>query len=131
MKIPFLFEDDKSDKIEMIEVDKISTNPYQPRNDFDKAEIKELAESIENFGMLQPLTLRKKGKEYELIAGERRLRAAKLIDIKKVPGIINDFNDEEMAEIALVENIQRKDLNFIEEAVAYSRLINKFNLTQK
>jgi len=131
MKFPFISKNKDGENIKMVEIDKISPNPYQPRNDFGENEIKELAESIDNFGILQPLTLRKKGAEFELIAGERRLRAAKLLNLDKVPCIINKFNDEEMAEIALVENIQRKDLDFIEEALAYSQLINRFNLTQK
>ena len=132
MKFPFLSMDDQNkNEIQMISIEKIFPNPYQPRKDFNEEDIQELAESIENFGLLQPLTLRKKEEHYELIAGERRLRAAEAIDLNKVPCIVNDFNDEEMAEIALVENLQRKDLDFIEESLAYSKLINKFNLTQQ
>lgn len=131
MKIPFLSFDKKNEEIDMIDLDKIEPNPYQPRSDFNEEDIKELAESIDNFGLIQPLTVRPRGDKYELIAGERRLRAAKLINMGKAPCIINDFSDEEIAEIALVENLQRKDLDFIEEAVGYSRLLQEFNLTQK
>ncbi|MFW6269432.1 MAG: nucleoid occlusion protein [Bacillota bacterium] len=130
MKFPFLSQKDNN-KIQMVEVDKITPNPYQPRTEFKKEDIKELAESIDNFGMIQPLTLRKKGGRYELIAGERRLRAAKYIKLDKVPCIVSDFTDEEIAEVALVENLQRKDLDFIEESMAYDKLVNKFDLTQK
>ena len=131
MNFPFLSKKNKNNEVNLIEVDKISPNPYQPRTDFKEEDIKELAESIDNFGLIQPLTLRKKNDKYELIAGERRLRAAKYNGLDKVPCIVNDFSDEEMAEIALIENLQRKDLDFIEESMAYSKLIEKFSLTQK
>ena len=132
MNFPFISKKDDNKEVKMIKVDKISPNPYQPRTDFNEEDIKELAESIDNFGLIQPLTLRKKkDNKYELIAGERRLRAAKYNGLDKVPCIVNDFSNEEMAEIALIENLQRKDLDFIEESMAYSKLIEKFNLTQK
>ena len=90
----------------------------------------ELAESIKQYGVLQPLLLQKKGKNYEIIAGERRWRAARLAELKEVPAIIKDYSTQEVIEIALIENIQREDLNPIEEAMAYQRLIKEFNLKQ-
>ncbi len=135
MKIPFFSkETDESynnDNIIQLAVEKIVTNPYQPRNKFNQSDIEELAASIENFGVIQPITVRKKADKYELIAGERRLRAAKFNGNQHVPVIIREFTDQETAEIALVENLQRKDLDFIEEAVAYARLLDEFGLTQQ
>ena len=129
MKFPF-FKDEKRDKIKSINIDEIISNPYQPRTNFDKESLKDLAESIASFGIIQPLTIRPKGEEYELIAGERRLKAAKLAGLDEVPVIIKDFDNQETAEIALVENLQRKDLDFLEEAHAYEQLLDEFNLTQ-
>lgn len=133
MKIPFLNqrEEVKKEKIVDIDVDKIAVNPFQPRKEFKKEEIEELAQSIKNFGLIQAITVREIEDGYELIAGERRLRAAKSIDRESIPAVIKDFNDQEMAEIALIENLQRKDLNFLEEAQAYERLLEEFDLTQK
>ena len=133
MKIPFFNQEKEIEKDEIIEIEteKISVNPFQPRQEFKDEEIDELAKSIENFGLIQAITVRKAENGYELIAGERRLRAAKSLDKKFIPAVVKDFNDQEMAEIALVENLQRKDLNFLEEALAYQRLLDEFNLTQK
>lgn len=132
MKVPFLnSEKNHDDEIVMVDISKIIPNPYQPRTNFDTEDIKELADSIKNFGVIQPLTIRPQGDKYELIAGERRLRASKYIGFDKVPAVINDFSDQEMAEISLVENLQRKDLDFVEEAIAYARLLKEFDLTQK
>lgn len=117
-------------KIEMIDIDLISPNPHQPRSNFDKESINQLAKSIENFGIIQPLVVSKTEKGYTLIAGERRLRAAKQIDYNKVPVIINQYKEEKIAELSLVENIQREDLNFLDEALAYYSIMNKFDLTQ-
>ena len=114
-----------------IAIKDISANPYQPRYVFEEEKLQELADSIKEFGIVQPLVVRKKGKKFELVAGERRLRAAKLADIKKVPVIIREYTDEQMMEIALVENIQRHDLNPIEEAQGLRRLIKECNLTQE
>ena len=129
MKFPFL-QDKNNEKIKSVNINKIDANPYQPRTDFDEKSLKDLAESIDNFGIIQPLTIRPKGEEYELIAGERRLKAAKLAGLNEVPVIIKDFDNQETAEIALVENLQRKDLDFLEEAHAYEQLLNEFDLTQ-
>ena len=108
----------------------IVPNSVQPRKDFDEDALTELAESIRQFGVLQPLLVQKKGKFYEIIAGERRWRAAKIAGLKKVPVIIKDFTDLETVEISLIENIQRENLNSIEEAYAYKRLIEEFHLKQ-
>lgn len=108
----------------------IVPNSEQPRTDFDEDALTELAESIRQFGVLQPLLVQKKGKFYEIIAGERRWRAAKIAGLKKVPVIIKDFTDLETVEISLIENIQRENLNSIEEAYAYKRLIEEFHLKQ-
>lgn len=133
MKIPFFNHDIKgnNEEITQLNIADISANPFQPRREFKDSEIQELADSINNFGLIQPITVRKKDNKYELIAGERRLRAAKKLGKLKIPAVIRKFNDQEMAEIALVENLQRKDLNFLEEAVAYQRLLEEFNLSQK
>ena len=130
MKFPFLHDKKNNSKVESVAIDKIISNPYQPRTDFDEKSLKDLAESIDNFGIIQPLTIRSQGEEYELIAGERRLKAAKLAGLNKVPAIIKDFDNQETAEIALVENLQRKDLDFLEEAHAYEQLLSEFDLTQ-
>ena len=122
-----------------IEIDKIKPNPFQPRKEFNKKDLKELANSIEKYGILQPLLVKKIEKEvptgerveYQLIAGERRLRAAKMIGMKQVPVIIEDVKRESELPISLVENIQREDLNPLERARAFKRLIKEFNLTQK
>lgn len=109
----------------------IAANPYQPRCNFDEEKLQELAASIKEFGVVQPVVVRKKGRSYELVAGERRLRAAGLAGLTKVPAIINDYDDAKMMEIALIENIQRHDLNPIEEAQGLRRLMQEFKLTQE
>ncbi len=122
-----------------IEVNKIKPNPFQPRKEFNKKELKELASSIEKYGILQPLLVKKIEKkvptgervEYQLIAGERRLRAAKMIGMKQVPVIIEDIKRENELPVSLVENLQRENLNPLERARAFKRLIEEFNLTQK
>ena len=132
MKIPFLNQENEKNKeqITEIKVEKIKTNPFQPRQEFKQKEIEELAQSIDNFGLIQAIIVRKIEGGYELIAGERRLRAAKFLKKEVISAVIKDFNDQEMAEIALIENLQRKDLNFLEEAQAYQRLLDEFDLTQ-
>lgn len=109
----------------------IAANPYQPRCNFDEEKLQELAASIKEFGVVQPVVVRKKGRSYELVAGERRLRAAGLAGLTKVPAIIKDYDDAKMMEIALIENIQRHDLNPIEEAQGLRRLMQEFKLTQE
>ena len=115
-----------------IPINQITTNPYQPRSNFSDENITELANSIKNLGIVQPITVRKVGDDkFQLIAGERRLRASKKIGLKAIPSFIKNSNDEEMLEIALVENIQRKDLDPIEIALSLKRLIDEVSLTQE
>ncbi|WP_070110754.1 nucleoid occlusion protein [Clostridium acetireducens] len=118
--------------INYISVDNIVPNVYQPRKHFDENSIDELAESIKIYGIIQPLSVRKITEEkYEIVAGERRYRAAKKIGLSKVPAIVIDIDDKDSAAIALLENLQRVDLNFFEEAEAYYNLINKHSYTQE
>lgn len=114
-----------------IPVDQIRPNPYQPRKVFDDEALKELSSSIKQHGVFTPILVKKSIQGYDLIAGERRLRASKLVGMKDIPAIIVDFDDQEMMEIALLENIQREDLNVIEEAKAYEKLIQRLNYTQE
>lgn len=117
--------------ISEIEIERIAPNRYQPRTFFDEEEISRLASSIRSKGIIQPLMVRRSSDGwFELIAGERRLKAARLAGYKRVPVIIREADDEEMVELTLIENLQREDLNPIEEAKAYQRLINEFKLTQ-
>ena len=109
----------------------IAANPYQPRCNFDEEKLQELAASIKEFGVVQPVVVRKKGRSYELVAGERRLRAAGLAGLTKVPAIVKDYDDAKMMEIALIENLQREDLHFLEEAEGYEQLMEQFHLTQE
>jgi ParB family transcriptional regulator, chromosome partitioning protein len=114
-----------------IPVDEIRPNPYQPRKVFDDAALQELSSSIKQHGVFTPILVKKSIQGYDLIAGERRLRASKLAGMTDIPAIIVDFNDQEMMEIALLENIQREDLNVIEEAKAYEKLIQRLGYTQE
>jgi ParB-like partition proteins len=109
----------------------ISPNPVQPRKLFDEKALEELSQSIKNYGILNPLTVRCRGGKYELVAGERRLRAAKLAGLQEVPCILLDVNMEDASLIALIENLQRRDLDYIEEAVGLSRLIRMFGMSQE
>lgn len=113
------------------DVDVIRPNPYQPRREFSEDEMAELAESIKARGVLQPLLVRHAGEGYELIAGERRLRAAKIAGLAEVPVVIREVPDTELLELSIIENIQRENLNSIEEAEAYQRLMTEFGLTQE
>jgi ParB family chromosome partitioning protein len=114
-----------------ISISNIRPNPYQPRRVFDKLMLDELANSIKEFGIMQPISVRRINDEYyELIAGERRLRASKLAGLTEIPAIVIDVNDKDSAVIALVENLQRENLNYIEEAEGYYNLINDYDLTQ-
>jgi len=114
-----------------VDISDISPNRYQPRHDFDDAGLEELARSISEKGVIQPLIVRETDDGYELIAGERRLRASMLAGLSEVPVVIKDVSDAESLEIALIENIQREDLNPIEESEAYQRLIDEFSITQE
>ncbi len=115
----------------MIPLNEIRPNPYQPRKEFDQKALKELAESIRVHGVFTPILVRKSVKGYELLAGERRLRAAKLAKLEKIPAIEMEFTEEEMMELSLLENIQRENLNPIEEALAYESLLKRLNYTQE
>lgn len=114
-----------------IKITQIEPNKSQPRKQFDEDALQELADSIKQYGVLEPLIVTKKGKFYEIIAGERRWRAARLAGVKEVPVVIREYTDREIMEISLIENIQREDLNPIEEALAYESLINEYSLTQE
>ncbi len=113
-----------------VKISNIEPNREQPRKQFDEDALHELAESIEQFGVLQPLLVQKKDNYYEIIAGERRWRAAKMAGLKEVPVIVKEFTEQEIVEISLIENIQRENLNPIEEAIAYKRLMEEFSLKQ-
>ena len=115
----------------MIAVDEIRPNPYQPRKHFDEEKLNELAQSIKEHGIFQPVILKSSIQGYEIVAGERRCRAAQIVGLTEVPAIIVEFTDQQMMEIALLENIQREDLNAIEEAQAYSTMMKKLNITQE
>lgn len=121
--------DNKTGEV-LVNINQVEPNREQPRKDFDEDALMELADSIKQFGILQPLLVQKKKDYYEIIAGERRWRAAKLAGLKEVPVIIKDYTDQEIVEISLIENIQRENLNPIEEAMAYKRLLEEFNLKQ-
>ena len=119
-------------KFHEVNLSHITTNPFQPRTDFNIEKLNELATSIENLGLIQPITVRKmKEQQYQLISGERRFRASQLAGLIKIPAFIRIANDQQMLEMALVENIQRENLNPIEVALSYKRLIDEINLTQE
>ncbi|MGB9976605.1 nucleoid occlusion protein [Thermovenabulum sp.] len=123
---------EKKNEIVNIPVDAIKPNPYQPRKNFDDDSLKDLTESIKNYGVLQPIIVRRIGKtNYELIAGERRWRASKIAGLKEIPAIIRDAKETETAIMALIENLQRENLNFIEEAEGYRLLMEEHGLTQE
>lgn len=115
-----------------LDISKIETNPFQPRTDFDEMLIREMANSIKEQGIIQPITVRKIGVDkFQLISGERRLRASQLAKLKRIPAFLRIANDEQMLELALIENIHRKDLNSLEVAISYQRLIDECKLTQE
>ena len=131
MNMPFLTKEKTVNRVIQVDVDRIDPNPYQPRTYFNEQELEGLAESIRQNGILQPLTVRQKDESYELVAGERRLRAAKLAGIYSVPCIVVKISERNSAVIALVENIQRKDLSFFDEAAAIAKLIDFYGMTQE
>ena len=126
-----IVKETKKSEIVEIPLTEIRSNPYQPRKEFDQESLNEFAESIKEHGVIQPIIVKKSIKGYELIAGERRTRASKLAGKETIPAIIKDFNDQEMMEIALIENIQRENLNPIEEAEAFAKIIESNNMTQE
>jgi ParB family chromosome partitioning protein len=120
-----------SELVNEIDVEKIELNPYQPRTTFDEVALNELAESIRRLGIIQPITVRSVNGQFQLISGERRLRAAKIAGMSRIPAYIRTANDQGLLEMALVENIQREDLDAIEVAISYQRLIEECSLTQE
>jgi ParB family chromosome partitioning protein len=129
--IPEHVSEQRKEEILYVQSDQIKPNPFQPREDFDTQTIEELAQSIKEKGVIQPLLVRRKGSSFELIAGERRLRACNSLGIKEIPVLVKDVEDRDSLELALIENIQRQELNPIEEAHAYQHLIDKFHVTQE
>lgn len=121
----------KNETVHQISISDIKANPYQPRKIFDEAALNELAESIKEHGILQPVVVRKAGKNFELVVGERRFRAAKLAKLQEIPAITKELTDQQMMELAILENLQREDLTPIEEAEAYQKLMEALNLTQE
>ncbi|UMZ75177.1 ParB/RepB/Spo0J family partition protein [Natranaerofaba carboxydovora] len=129
--IPELSEEEKKNNISEVDINKLRANPNQPRKSISDEKIRELTESIKNHGVLQPLIVRKLGELYQIIAGERRWKAAKEAGLKKVPIILKDLSDSEVMQVALLENIQREDLNPLEKSLALNKLIEEHGLTQE
>ena len=119
-----IMENTSSDEVREIPVNEVRPNPYQPRKTFNEDALNELAESIKNYGVFQPIIVKKGIKGYDLIAGERRLRASRIAGIEKIPAIVKEFTDEQMREISLLENIQRENLTPIEEAISYKKILD-------
>lgn len=126
-----IVEETPKDEIVEVDLSELMSNPYQPRKVFDEDALKELSESIKEHGVFQPIIVKKSVKGYNIIAGERRAKASKLAGLTKVPAIIRDFTDEEMMQVALLENLQRENLSAIEEAKAYKSIIESLRLTQE
>ena len=126
-----IYESTPKEEIVEIDISELRPNPYQPRKEFDPEKLTELAVSIKEHGIIQPIIVKKSVKGYEIIAGERRYRASKLAGLDKVPAIVRPFTDEQMAEISLLENIQRENLNPMEEALAYKQLLEKSHMTHE
>ena len=125
-----IYDTTPKEEIVELKLDELRVNPYQPRKKFDDEALNELALSIKEHGVFQPIIVKKSIKGYEIVAGERRFRASKMAGLEKIPAIIRAFTDEQMMEIALLENLQRENLSAIEEAVAYKSMLEKLNLTQ-
>lgn len=126
-----IYSQTPAEEITNVAIDQLRSNPYQPRKTFDEEALKELASSIKEHGVIQPIIVKKSIKGFEIVAGERRVKASKLLNKETIPAIVRDFTDTEMMEIALLENLQREDLNPLEEAEAYQRLLTNLNLTQE
>ncbi len=122
---------DERERVQKVPLDRVQPCPFQPRKDFTQESLQELADSIKEQGIIQPLIVRKKGDRFELIAGERRWRAAQIASLKEVPVILRDADDREVLELALIENLQRENLNPIEEALGYSELVSAFQMRQE
>ncbi|KPV42502.1 ParB/RepB/Spo0J family partition protein [Alicyclobacillus ferrooxydans] len=122
----------EADAVHEVAIEELRPNPYQPRREFNQEKLKELAESIEQHGIIQPLIVRKsKVKGYDIVAGERRFRAAQLVGLERVPVVVREFSEVELMEVAVIENLQREDLNALEIAEAYANLMEKANMTQE
>lgn len=126
-----IMEDVSKDEIVEVNLSELMSNPYQPRKIFDEEALKELSESIKNFGVFQPIIVKKSIRGYNIIAGERRVKASRLAGLTTIPAVIRDFTDEQMMQIALLENLQRENLSAIEEAAAYRDIQNALQLTQE
>ncbi len=126
-----IMETADEEEIKELPISKLRVNPYQPRKTFNEEALRELAESIKEHGVIQPIIVKKSIKDYEIVAGERRYRASKLAGKETIPCIVRNFTDEQMMEIAVLENLQRENLNSIEEAMAYESLMKNLNLTQE
>lgn len=122
---------DDSEQVEYIAIEDIKANPYQPRQIFDESQLNDLAQSIKQHGILQPIVLRESVHGYYIVVGERRYRASKIAGLSQIPAIIKTLSDEDMMELAVIENLQREDLNAIEEAQSYRKLMTNLNLTQQ
>lgn len=120
-----------SDEIVEVNLEELRKNPYQPRKIFDEEALKELSDSIKTYGVFQPIIVKRSVRGYEIVAGERRVRASKMAGLSTIPAIIKDFSDEQMMQIALLENLQREDLTSIEEANAYKDILNSLQITQE
>lgn len=121
----------QSEQVEQIDLKLLKPNPYQPRKVFEEESLKELTESIREHGILQPIIVRKKGRKYEIVVGERRFRASGEAGLESVPAVVRDMTDQQMMELAILENLQREDLNPVEEAEAYKQLMDTLGLTQE
>ena len=126
-----IMETVKEEEVQELPIDELRVNPYQPRKTFNEESLQELSESIKEHGVFQPIIVKKSIKGYEIVAGERRFRASKLAGKKTIPAIVRNFTDEEMMEIAVLENLQRENLNVVDEANAYKTLMTNLNLTQE
>ena len=126
-----IMETADEEEIREIPINKLRVNPYQPRKTFNQESLQELAESIKEHGVIQPIIVKKSIKDYEIVAGERRFRASRLAGKETIPAIVKNFTDEQMMEISVLENLQRENLNSIEEALAYETLMKNLNLTQE
>lgn len=125
------FGSSSNEQVIQIPVDQIQVNPYQPRRHFEEEKLQELANSIRQMGIIQPIVVRRLGGIYELVAGERRWRAAMMADLKTIPGLVKEYTDSEVAQTALIENLQREDLGPLEEALAFQQLISNFDIKQE
>lgn len=126
-----IIKEASKDEIVELPLQELRSNPYQPRKNFDEQALKELAESIKEHGVFQPIIAKKSIKGYEIIAGERRVKASQLLGLETIPAILRDFSDVEMMEVALLENLQRENLNALEEATAYRKLLEELKITQE